>query len=272
MGGVIVFPRDKVGLKPPVAHRIPGLAHDLRNLMTSLELCAEALGHRGVLNSAHANLADDVRAVARTGIALLQRIGEMAEPAAPQLPIPVRPERLVEVLRRLGPLCRAAASRSVRVDFECAPCWGYLGLPEAELGRVLTNLIRNACEAMPEGGLIRVTAQMAGGQSFASGPRAMQAADAVIITVQDNGPGIPGDLAAAIFQPGFTTRRQKPRGKALERGMGLAIAREIAESRGGQLRLAPSIAGARFEIELPLTNVTPPEGLPAHFGTEGGHA
>lgn len=270
MGGVIAFPEDKLLRRPVLAQRMPGLTHDLRNLMTSLELCAEVLVQPGVLNPEHAALADDVRAVASTGLALLRRIGDKADGtwhAATS-----RPERVIEVLHRMDHLCRAVAARSVRIEFECAPCWGYLSFPEAELGRVLANLVRNACEAMPEGGRIRVSAQMAAGQSFVNGARAMQAADAVVITVQDNGPGVPDELAARIFEPGVTTRTPRSGAKAPGRGMGLAIAREIAESWGGELRLARSAIGARFEVELPLTNVTPPDRVPAQIGTEGGHA
>jgi signal transduction histidine kinase len=109
-----------------------------------------------------------------------------------------------------------------------------LPLVLADLGQVrqlLLNLIRNAREAMPGGGSIRIST----------------AADAgfVQIEVRDAGPGIPPERLQRIFDPFFTT---KERGT----GLGLALAQEIAQEHGGQLTCtsAPG-AGAAFSLRLP---------------------
>jgi signal transduction histidine kinase len=66
-----------------------------------------------------------------------------------------------------------------------------------------------------------------------------------ILTVADDGPGIPRDLRARIFEPGFSTKQSGW-------GIGLALARRIVEeNHGGSLRLAPADRGAAFEIILP---------------------
>ncbi|GAB4271964.1 MAG: histidine kinase dimerization/phospho-acceptor domain-containing protein [Pararhodobacter sp.] len=72
-----------------------------------------------------------------------------------------------------------------------------------------------------------------------------------VLTVRDNGPGVPPDKATAIFDPFFTT---KDVGRGT--GLGLSISHKIAQEHGGHLRLCPSETGACFRLELPLE---PPE-------------
>lgn len=67
------------------------------------------------------------------------------------------------------------------------------------------------------------------------------------ITVQDDGPGISEGNRERIFDPFFTTRRKEG-----GTGMGLSIIRSLIEAHDGTINLAPSAAGARFEIDLPL--------------------
>jgi len=72
------------------------------------------------------------------------------------------------------------------------------------------------------------------------------------IAVQDNGPGIPADVAAHLFEPFVTS---KPVGKGT--GLGLALSREYVASFGGRLELQSSPdGGARFSILLPLPAVS----------------
>jgi nitrogen fixation/metabolism regulation signal transduction histidine kinase len=99
--------------------------------------------------------------------------------------------------------------------------------------QALIGLLANAAEAALDGGgapaQVRLSARASG--------------EGAAITVEDNGPGVPADKAAAIFRPFFTT---KPQGS----GIGLALARQAVVSQGGQLVLEPSRQGARFTIAL----------------------
>lgn len=69
--------------------------------------------------------------------------------------------------------------------------------------------------------------------------------DGVLLAVQDDGPGIDAGASERIFEPFFTTRADGT-------GLGLAMARTVARAHGGELVLAPSEHGARFEMRLPL--------------------
>ncbi|NII09197.1 PAS domain-containing sensor histidine kinase [Oleiagrimonas sp. C23AA] len=71
----------------------------------------------------------------------------------------------------------------------------------------------------------------------------------IVISVTDNGPGIPEALATRIFDPFFTTRRDGT-------GLGLAMARSVIQAHGGQLNLVPAMQGARFVMRLPRAGMT----------------
>ena len=101
-----------------------------------------------------------------------------------------------------------------------------------QLNQIIWNLVRNAWQhcAKTERS-IRIVA------------RAGYMGDAVLFELSDDGPGVPGDLRGQIFEPFFTTR---PGGT----GLGLYVARELADANGAALDLLPKIPGAHFRITL----------------------
>jgi signal transduction histidine kinase len=116
----------------------------------------------------------------------------------------------------------------------------------------MVNLVKNAAEAMPEGGRIRL--------GLREKLSANNAPESVTLTVKDNGPGLPHGALEKIFDSGYTTRasgssRQGDR-SAGHRGLGLSITRSIVEAAGGSIQainLVPS--GACFEIDLPIRSL-----------------
>jgi signal transduction histidine kinase len=127
-----------------------------------------------------------------------------------------------------------------------------------DLTRILVNLVKNAAEAMPDGGRIQLGLRQRPntGSSLSDG-RGRAAPEALTLTVEDNGPGIPTKTLEEIFDSGYTTRAagsfQRDRWPASHRGLGLSITRSIVEAAGGCIHAANcDPAGARFEIELPI--------------------
>jgi signal transduction histidine kinase len=118
-----------------------------------------------------------------------------------------------------------------------------------DLTRVLVNLVKNSAEAMPAGGRIQI--------ELHEQPAAAGAAEALALTIADNGPGIPEGARDQIFASGYTTRgngAEAGRGwPVIHRGLGLSITRSIVEAAGGRVLAANRAqGGARFEIELPV--------------------
>lgn len=281
MVGVMTFPAKARVTPGGLPHSMDGLTHDLRNVMASLQLCSEMLEQPEVLTAGNEYLAGEVRSVSEAAIGLLRSLGALTEnwaglPVERPLPAQQTGGCVGTVLAEMEGLLRRVAGSGVDLEVECAPCWGRMAMPSNDLARVLLNLVRNASEAMPGGGRIRVTAQMSGGQSFARSEPGLRAADAVIISVQDDGPGVPGELARQIFRSGFSTKACANGGARRAgyagRGLGLTMARELVEVAGGRLKLAKCARGARFEMEIPLTNVTQSWAMRRRFEREGGRA
>ena len=113
------------------------------------------------------------------------------------------------------------------------------GFP-GELRQVFSNLILNALEAIPAGGILSVRVRAAHNGQEQSG---------VEITVADNGPGIPRDNIPRIFEPFFSTKGSKGT------GLGLWVSQGIVEKHGGKIRVRSSTAeahhGTCFRIFLP---------------------
>jgi signal transduction histidine kinase len=238
---------------------LAGLAHDARNMFAALSLYCDLLAEPGVLTPRYFHYADELKLVAQAGGRLVERLGTAAaetQPASGVFSTPI--DNLGREVARAQSLLTALAGAAVTVEIECLPCPGRLRLSTEDLTRILVNLVRNACEALPEGGRIRVTAQKGGGTSFLTERAATSGArPTVLVCVQDNGPGIPPEALERIFQPGFTTKstRSPDRNWAAptHRGFGLSIVRSLAESAGGVTRvLSRQGRGTRIEVEIPL--------------------
>jgi len=126
------------------------------------------------------------------------------------------------------------------------PVEAYAG----ELNQVWTNLLDNAVDAVAEGGHVTV--------------RTGRANHWAVVEIRDDGPGIPEEIQARVWEPFFTT---KPVGEGT--GLGLDIARRIVVQRhGGELGLESSPGDTRFIVRLPVN----PPSLPVPAGeSEGAH-
>jgi two-component system sensor histidine kinase ChvG len=131
---------------------------------------------------------------------------------------------------------------------------------------VVTNLIDNACSFSPPGDEVRVALSRARGEPLAEGE---PAGDEIVVTVDDDGPGIPPHALERIFERFYTDRPQQGFGQ--NSGLGLSISRQIVLAHGGRIwaenrPFAPGAAapfeaageaptrhgaGARFVIILP---------------------
>ena len=126
--------------------------------------------------------------------------------------------------------------KSVRLEREYAPDLPKVSAYPGELNQVWTNLIDNAIDAVPEGGLIRIEAER-------------DSATSVAVRVIDNGPGVPPELQSKIFEPFFTT---KPVGQGT--GLGLDIVeRVVVQQHGGSVELESEPGRTVFTVRLPIS-------------------
>ncbi|WP_395670792.1 sensor histidine kinase [Phenylobacterium sp.] len=206
--------------------------HDLRNMLTSAQIASERLAalKDPKVSQALPRLERALdRAVKLASDVLTYGKTEEAAPEPQPVPLAAAVEAAGEEAR-LSP-------KGVRLVCDVDP--GEQVIADADqLHRILANLLRNAREAIEhqEGrggrGEIRVTLERIEGAS--------------LIRVADDGPGVPPKIRERIFQPFAGSGR--PDGA----GLGLAIARELAQGHGGDLTLLDAgPAGATFELRLP---------------------
>ncbi|MGD8375190.1 MAG: ATP-binding protein [Acidobacteriota bacterium] len=205
-----------------------GMAHEIRNPLGAIGGAVEILERDYPADHPRREFVDILRREIDRLNVIAGRYLDFAKPRKPELgAVDVN-----EAVRSATALVEKSAGRaSVRIESRLS---GSLPAAHADAGQVhqaLVNLLLNGSQAMPDGGVLEVETAVVEGD--------------VAITVRDHGVGLPEGPVERIFEPFFTTR---PGGT----GLGLAMARRIAESHGGRLQARNAQGGgAAFELRLP---------------------
>ena len=219
------------------------VAHEIKNPLTSLRSAVETAARVQDPEQQRRLMAiifDDVRRLDRliTDISDASRLdAELSRAEAEPVDIGRMLETLADIHRTTAAGGRAPA---LRLEIGAGPL-RVRGI-EGRLVQVFRNLLSNAVSFSPPGGRITV--------------RAARSGDAVLVAIEDEGPGLPPGKEEAIFERFYTER---PSGEKFgtHSGLGLSISRQIIEAHRGRIwaenRLAPdgAVLGARFLVRLP---------------------
>jgi len=138
------------------------------------------------------------------------------------------------VKQTIGILDNYARNNNIDIQTELNPDLPILAGDQAQLQQVFLNLISNAIDAIGKKGWIRVKSIRSGGE--------------ILVSVTDNGPGIPEEMQRKVFDPFFTT---KSAGKGT--GLGLWISYSIMEKMGGKITLNSKVGeGTTFVVQIPI--------------------
>lgn len=220
-----------------------GVAHDLRNPLAALKMATDVV-HRGTQPPSPERLVRTLAIVARQIERLDRMVGDLLDSTRIESgrlelrrePLDVRPivGQVVELYRPVAPaheIVFIEPTEALVVDFD-----------PTRIGQVITNLVSNAVKYSPGGGRVTVTA-------FA------ERSDA-IVSVSDEGMGIPPDERDQIFEPFRRTRRSRELLPGI--GLGLSVARKIVAGHGGTLEVESRVGvGSTFRVKLPLVAATP---------------
>lgn len=208
-----------------------GASHEINNPLAVISAQAQhLLKSEEVIERAKA--LERIITQARRIHTLLRDVMMFARPPEPRWRT-LKPERLIQ--QAMTQHLELAAAREVRVEGPRGRSKAtFQGDPDL-LVTALGCLLRNAIEAAPSGGWVRIQTQMADRSHL-------------LFVVEDNGPGLPDAMRWQLFDPFFSGRSA---GRGI--GMGLPKVWRIAELHGGTIQLA-STAGqpTRFELRLPL--------------------
>ena len=206
------------------------VTHEIRNPLSSIGLNLELLEEELGLADVGAEPRQLVQAIRREVDHLSGLSEEYLSLARPKLPR-LEAESLAELVREAATFVAPEFARAgVQLRLELEDGLPEVLIDEAQIKQALTNLVRNAREAMPKGGTLTIGLHAAGLD--------------VELSVADTGPGIPAEIRQNIFDPFFTT---KNRGT----GLGLAITRQIVEAHQGQILCEPAEpSGTCFRVRL----------------------
>jgi len=206
-----------------------GLAHQLRNGVTGANLAVQ-LHARECPSGGDAeplNVALRQLALVEMHLKRFLNIGKELELRRE----PCQVTALIdESVTLLGPKCRHTGIELRWHKLEDGPAWTLNG-DVGQLSHMILNVMTNAIEAAGPGGWVEVRLKREG--------------DRAVIEVLDSGPGVAPSVAHRLFEP-FVTGKQEGV------GLGLAVARQVAEAHGGSICWSRTAEGTCFRIELPL--------------------
>ncbi len=224
-------------------------SHELRTPLTSvlanLELLADVLdGERGEAARSALRSSQRMRRLVADLLLLARADARREVVHAPTDLAAV----LIEAAAELEPV---AGEHHLTID---APRGAWVEGARDDLHRLALNLMENAVRHTPPGTTIRA---------------AVARADAdIVLTVADDGPGIPPDMRERVFER--FVRAKGDSGRSF--GLGLAIVRAVAETHGGTVTIEDAAPGARFVVRLPRIRAPfEPPVEPASRATESGH-
>jgi two-component system, cell cycle sensor histidine kinase and response regulator CckA len=210
------------------------IAHDFNNLLSVMRTCT-TLAAQSVArdSSAQAELNDVQEAISRASGLTSQLLAFSRRDVVLPTLVEMGP-----LLARASELARRLVGENVKVELDVpADVWPLWSGP-SQLEQIILNLAANARDAMPEGGLLRLSARNAPGSPVG---------DAVLLSFADTGTGMSAETRAHLFEPFFTTKAP-----GIGTGLGLATVFGVVKALGGVLEVhSEQGKGTDFRIWLP---------------------
>lgn len=226
------------------------IAHEVKNPLGAIKAIARAQAKRARAGDVEPGPLELIAAESERLTLLvdgLRSVGQPARTARRAIDPDATTARTVALLEPL------LAHRRVTAQLDLASARGQPSTVQADASQVqqvVLNLLQNAADVMPRGGVVRLASRVEAGRWT--------------LTVEDEGAGVPDSVRVRLFQPFFTT---KERGL----GVGLALSRGLCRAHGGDLTLeskATSPRGAQFALWLPLAPAAAPQDEPAPVAGE----
>ncbi len=216
-----------------------GVAHDFNNMLSVINGYTELLlSQLEPSNPMYGDL-QEVRYAGQRSAELVRQLLAFArrQPVEPRvLDLNVTVSQLMKMIERL-------IGEHIRIEWQPTALACPVRIDPAQVDQILANLVVNSRDAMPEGGVIRISTRI-----FQAEPVAGEAAQWVELVVNDNGFGMSPGVLEHVFEPFFTTK-ETGRGT----GLGLATVYGIVQQNLGQISIASSEGkGTSVTVRLPL--------------------
>jgi signal transduction histidine kinase len=216
-----------------------GIAHDFNNILTAiLGNISLAKMHLSPSDKVFQKLTEAEKASVAAQ-SLTQQLLTFARGGALM-------KRLSHIPQVVESACRfALTGANVRCHFRWPPDLWTVEVDEGQISHVINNLIINAAQAMPQGGLVTVSAENAFLHAQSGLP--LVQGKYVKLSIEDHGTGIPQDLLSRVFDPYFTTKQTGT-------GLGLTMCYSVTKNHGGLITVDSEVGvGTTFQIYLPAS-------------------
>jgi len=223
-----------------------GVAHDFNNLLTVIRSYAEILRRKVARDGGSTHELDEITHASGRAAALTQQLlafgrKQVLEPAVLDLN---------EVVERARRMLARILGEDVELVVVLASGLASIWADVTQIEQIIMNLVANARDAMPEGGVLRIETRQLDVASDRDDPPMR-----VALIVEDTGCGMDEDTRARVFEPFFTTK-----GPSAGTGLGLSTVYGIVRQSGGTIAVDSKVGGGtRFEIRFPETTATPTE-------------
>ncbi|NQV27145.1 MAG: response regulator [Rhodopirellula sp.] len=224
-------------------NRLLGMAaHDLRNPLGVIHTYAEFLETEAaaVLTAEQREFVTTIKDTSDFMLRMVTDLLNVSAIEAGQLNLDRQPADLVRLIQRNVKLNRLLAARKeIALEFDSPPAaLPPLSIDAGKIEQVLNNLISNAIKFSHRGTRVRI--------------RLTSTNEAVTVSVQDQGQGIPADEFPRLFKP-FSQLSVRTTAGEQSTGLGLSIVRRIVEGHGGEIRVDSEVGkGSTFSFTLPV--------------------
>ncbi len=234
-----------------------GVAHDFGNLLTSVLGHCDAAQRLVSRDSAAWAEIDAIRQTAQQATSLSRQLLAFSRRQV------LRPQPLIldDVVARMTPLFRRMLGPRIALEVVWVPGLPRVLADATQIEQVLTNLVVNARDAMPEGGSVRITPSLVSASAFAAdtGGDVVPGRTYLCISVRDSGPGMSEEVQRRAFEPFFTTKSRDG-----GTGLGLPTVQAIVQQAGGGVALHSSPGdGCDVRVYLPALPAVREPGPPA---------
>lgn len=237
-----------------------GIAHDLNNVLSPIMMAAEML-RMTETDPGRLETLETILSSAGRGSRMVAQVLAFAKGTEGRR-VEVSVRRLLDDVRRI---LQDTLPKNIDLQIRCPPDAGVVLGDPTQLQQVLLNLCVNARDAMPEGGMITLSAaNEVVDAHYAAMTLEATPGPHVRIVVEDEGVGIPGEILDRIFDPFFTTK-----GMGEGTGLGLPTSLSLVKGHGGFFRVESEPGrGTRFSVFLPARGSLEEEAADAGLPSE----
>ncbi|MGA1824277.1 MAG: ATP-binding protein [bacterium] len=215
-----------------------GIAHDFNNLLTSIIGSLSLIEVYIKQDSTIFKILNRAKRASQHAVNLIQQLFTFSKNGTPI----TKPVTVQKLLKEIA--CFSLRGSKARIHYSIPESLWPAEIDESQISQVINNLIINADQAMPHGGVIKLSAENVTINAKDNLP--MKAGEYIKICIQDQGIGIPENHISHIFDPYFTTKKKGS-------GLGLASCYSIIKKHRGYITVKSEVgAGTIFYIYLPV--------------------